>query len=235
MLVQPADGVTQLPVVPVRACTLAPTPDTNVVSQLESVIATVTTNGQPAPGVLVDFLVTAGPNAGNHGTATTDASGLGTFTYTGLGSTGPDSILATGTINSLGFTGATTVVWINSPPPPPTLTYALTETARKCRFKKTIDRPTTTTNVTSICNISYNLTVTNTGMTNTSAFRLRLWAQQGSVFNPSAGVPPRLIRVKALKNNQVATTKFTCRLYSYTPFIYTTDTNNNVLATLQLN
>ena len=55
--------------------------------------ATVTENGQPVPGKVVTFTVTAGPHVGTTGTATTDASGQASFTYTGTNA-GTDTIKA---------------------------------------------------------------------------------------------------------------------------------------------
>jgi len=71
-----------------------------------TVVATVISNGVAKSGLLVNFNV-LGANVGHTGTATTSASGLGTFTYTGT-TVGPDTIRAiAGTA-----TGTATKVWI---------------------------------------------------------------------------------------------------------------------------
>lgn len=60
-------------------------------------------NGQPVANRQVMFTVTSGPNAGNMFTATTDADGNASYTYTGSGGEGTDSIQACFT-NSQGET-----------------------------------------------------------------------------------------------------------------------------------
>jgi len=237
VLVQPADGVTQLPEIPVPSCALSVTPATNNVNQLETVVATVTINGNAAPGVPINFFVTAGPNIGDHVTTTTDASGLGTFTYTGTGGTGTDSISVTGAVNSLAFTGIATAVWINTNSSP-VLTYDLERQSHgKCHIGVRIDTNSlnvVTTNSVEICkSFSFNLTVTNTGQTNTPSFRVRAWAEPDSIFNPNEPVHPQTFRVKPLKNNQMDTIRFRGQRYSNSPFIYITDTSNNVLLAVE--
>ena len=46
-------------------------------------------------GVLVTFIVISGPNAGQSGTAITDLNGVATWAYSGIGTTGTDTIVAT--------------------------------------------------------------------------------------------------------------------------------------------
>jgi hypothetical protein len=75
---------------------LSPTTATNPVGGTHTVTATVRdTNGDPIPNIVVTFKVTAGPNAGQTGTGTTDSGGHATFTYTDTGGAGTDSIVAT--------------------------------------------------------------------------------------------------------------------------------------------
>jgi hypothetical protein len=66
--------------------------------------ALVLSNGVAVPaGTIVTFTVTAGPDLGRSGTATTDASGKATFTFTApfsLTSLAGDTIVATATINN---------------------------------------------------------------------------------------------------------------------------------------
>ncbi len=66
--------------------------------QTHSVTATITAGSAgPQAGVPVTFTVTSGPNAGATGSATTDAAGQATFTYTGvqgLAGLGTDTIQA---------------------------------------------------------------------------------------------------------------------------------------------
>src|SRR3989344_544107 len=84
---------------------LDPQTATNEVGTDHTVTATVTSNGQPASGVLVSFSVTAGPNAGEvsdpntgectvNDDCTTDVAGQVSWTYTGTGGPGLDVITA---------------------------------------------------------------------------------------------------------------------------------------------
>ena len=82
--------------------TLEPGQDTNPVGTRHTVTATVTEQGQPAAGVLVDFDVTAGPNMGQQSppcdaptlTCQTDANGQVSWTYQSNGIAGTDTIRA---------------------------------------------------------------------------------------------------------------------------------------------
>jgi hypothetical protein len=80
--------------------TLTPATATNPTGTKHTVTATVTTNGQPAPGVLVSFSITAGPDMGVGGTCSTDptchtdTNGQVSFTYANNGTAGPDTIQA---------------------------------------------------------------------------------------------------------------------------------------------
>ena len=75
--------------------TLAPTYAINPVGTDHTVTATVVDDtGAPVPGVEVFFDIIAGPNAGGSGSAITDAAGMASFTYTGSGGPGIDTIVA---------------------------------------------------------------------------------------------------------------------------------------------
>jgi hypothetical protein len=79
--------------------------------------------GDPVPGKLVTFTVVSGPNAGDNGSAPSDASGNVTFNYTGTGGSGTDEIQAcistpTGQICS----NTLTFVWTPGPAMIPTMT-----------------------------------------------------------------------------------------------------------------
>ncbi len=68
---------------------------TNPVGTNHTVTATIVdTLGNPVPGVLVTFTVLAGPNAGDSGMGTTNASGEVGFAYSGDGGPGMDVIEA---------------------------------------------------------------------------------------------------------------------------------------------
>lgn len=78
---------------------LSPDDAVNPVGNNHTVTATVTVDdpiaGTPVVGTLVSFEVISGPNAGDNGTDTTDAAGQASFTYTGDGGPGVDTIVAT--------------------------------------------------------------------------------------------------------------------------------------------
>ncbi len=74
---------------------LSPTSASNPMRTQHTVTAKVSNdNGGPVQGALVTFNVISGPNAGDHGTNTTDTNGEATFTYTGDGGVGTDQIQA---------------------------------------------------------------------------------------------------------------------------------------------
>jgi hypothetical protein len=95
--------------------TLTPQTATNTIGSTHTVTATLKDLfGVPQPGELVTFKVDSGPNAGKTGTNTTDANGQATFTYTGSGSAGTDSITAS-FVNANGLTvtsSAVTKEWV---------------------------------------------------------------------------------------------------------------------------
>jgi hypothetical protein len=100
--------------------TLEPESDVNEVGQEHTVIATLTDLlGEPQAGIEVEFNVTSGPNAGELGSNTTDANGIATFTYTGDGGLGTDTIKA-GFINEAGDQVCSQVVtkeWVDETAP----------------------------------------------------------------------------------------------------------------------
>ncbi len=73
---------------------LSPETATNPVGTEHTVTATVGLAEDPLVDVEVAFEVTEGPNAGEAATAATDANGEATFTYTGDGGAGTDTIEA---------------------------------------------------------------------------------------------------------------------------------------------
>ncbi len=92
---QVSNTPTELPCgVSVAGIALSPATATNPVGGSHTVTALVTDLGTPIPGVLVTFNVISGPNAGTTGTATTDAAGQATFTYSDTGGAGTDVITA---------------------------------------------------------------------------------------------------------------------------------------------
>lgn len=77
--------------------TLAPSTGSNVAGSQHTVTATETDSANaPVPNSFVNFTVISGPNVGVIGGGVTDSSGQTSFTYTGKGGPGTDSIKATG-------------------------------------------------------------------------------------------------------------------------------------------
>jgi len=75
--------------------TLAPTYAINPVGTDHTVTATVVDDaGAPVPGIDVTFDIVSGPNSGGSGSSATDADGMASFTYTGSGGPGIDTIIA---------------------------------------------------------------------------------------------------------------------------------------------
>jgi uncharacterized repeat protein (TIGR01451 family) len=109
--------VTTSPATAAVVCSLAPVIGTNTINTTYTATATVTTNGTPAAGVVVNFDVIAGPNLGNNGTSSTDGSGHASFSYSSA-VTGTDTVQAAGLVSSLSFTGTATEVWLAANIPP---------------------------------------------------------------------------------------------------------------------
>ena len=129
-----ADGTSGTPYIIARGVEvisdidLSPDGGVNEVGTDHTVTAHVTTDdplpGTPVVNTLVTFTVLSGPNAGVTGTATTNASGLASFTYTGSRGVGTDVIVAT-FVDSSGVTQTSGTVekhWVDPTPVPPTST-----------------------------------------------------------------------------------------------------------------
>jgi uncharacterized repeat protein (TIGR03803 family) len=89
-------------------CVLSPSPATNMVGTLETVIATVSSNGVALVGVNVGFSVISGPNAPRVNSGVTDSSGQASFSYTGGSTPGVDKIRVT----CLGSATTTNITWV---------------------------------------------------------------------------------------------------------------------------
>lgn len=93
---------------------LAPPSQSHVLGDTATVQASLTNScGQPLQNVAVTFAVTSGPNTGVTGTATTNSSGLASFSYTSS-TAGTDTLVAStsnpaGTISSNGVQ----VIWLS--------------------------------------------------------------------------------------------------------------------------
>ncbi len=112
---------------PATKLTLDPKTATNTAGVQHCVTATVVdANGNPTPGVVVNFTV-AGPNGPLTGTGTTDANGVATFCYTGTHA-GTDTISAYADTNGDGIQQANepsdTATKTYTPDKPATLTLS---------------------------------------------------------------------------------------------------------------
>ncbi len=120
----------------VEGIILTPPTDTNPVGTTHTVTATVRdSQANPVVGVTVTFEVTSGPNAGDTGTAVTDANGEATFTYTGDGGPGTDIIEGSFTDSNTGQLKTDTAekVWVASD-----------STAPTCLLQNVVSGPPTT-------------------------------------------------------------------------------------------
>ncbi len=86
----------------VSGLTLTPATATNPINTQHTVTALVKDNiNNPVPGVVVDFEILSGPNAGATGSATTDANGEATFSWSSS-TDGVDTVQASITITPAG-------------------------------------------------------------------------------------------------------------------------------------
>jgi hypothetical protein len=106
--------------------TLDPPSDTNPVGEDHTVTATVEEGGVPLDAD-VEFVVTAGPNAGDSGTDDTDGNGEATFTYTGDGGAGTDTIQAC-VVDFPELCATATKTWVEPTPTPTPTPLAATAT-----------------------------------------------------------------------------------------------------------
>ncbi|MEK6643306.1 MAG: Ig-like domain-containing protein [Planctomycetota bacterium] len=94
-------------------CMLTPANDTNQINTPHIITIDVTKNGVAQPGVIVGFEIVSGPNTGITDVGLTNALGRTTFTYTGAGGAGMDTINATGTVGGFAFLCTATKTWID--------------------------------------------------------------------------------------------------------------------------
>ena len=116
------------------------------------------------------------------------------------------------------------------------LTFSFSNVVQSCKSKSKIEKKLMITNITTTCTIAFDLVVSNTGVTNSRTAAVQFWGGQGSNFNPDVGalflgknVSPlaedktKAVKIKAVfKGDQSGT------------FIFATDTNRNVLASVEV-
>jgi CSLREA domain-containing protein len=94
--------------------TLIPPTSLNPVGTSHTVTTTVRVNCSPAVGVTVTFNIMSGPNAGQMGAVTTNALGQASFTYTSNGTTGTDTIQASGSASGMPFSVTAQKTWASA-------------------------------------------------------------------------------------------------------------------------
>ena len=147
---------------------LAPGTATNPVNTNHTVTTTVTRSGAPVSGVPVTFSVVSGPNIGTTGTATSNAAGVASFTYSSA-TAGTDTIQASAPDGSATRTSnSVTKTW--TPVAAPTLTATMVASPAA---------------VTAGSSVLYDLTITNTGGT------------QATGVSAAVDLPPNTTLVRA--------------------------------------
>lgn len=123
--------------------TLDPASATNNLGTDHTVTATVELRDEPAPDVDVSFDITDGPNAGETATGTTDDAGQASFTFTGDGGAGTDTIEAC-FLDELEEEQCTTATkeWVEAAPSPtPTPTAVAEEVQEPVALPETGGEP----------------------------------------------------------------------------------------------
>lgn len=93
-------------------CSLAPAADTNQENTQHTVTITVLRNGAPAPGIDITYNIISGPNTGLVLMNSTNGAGHSSFTYTGAGGSGTDTIRATGEVDGVPILCTATKTWL---------------------------------------------------------------------------------------------------------------------------
>ena len=96
------------------SCTLDPAHDINPVGSDHSLTVKVISSGFDVSGQVVNFEVISGPNLGTANVGVADTNGETTFTYTGFGGIGTDTIRASGSFGGVNFSCTATKQWISS-------------------------------------------------------------------------------------------------------------------------
>jgi hypothetical protein len=107
---------------PVVECSLSPDTATSPVGSNHTVTASVTSDGSPVSDRSVTFTIVSGPNAGTTAADTTDSNGQASFTYTGSGGPGNDTIEARGTLGLIPFSCTAIQTWTEDVTVTPTAT-----------------------------------------------------------------------------------------------------------------
>jgi hypothetical protein len=185
----------------------------------------VTSTAPLPPGGSLAFTFTSASSpttmAGNSGFYSTTPIGT-SFVYSGPPETGASEQFVVETVPG------------PSVNPTNLVSFSFSNIVQACKSKIGVDKKTETTNSTTTCKLSLLLVGTNFGVANSPAFSVLVWAGQGSNFDSSAGLPPATEKVKALKIDKLDKIKLkdTFDGSQSGTFIFCTDTNNNVLASV---
>ncbi len=116
------------------------------------------------------------------------------------------------------------------------VTYSLSSVAQTCKTKTKINKKTETTNATTTCTVAFDLVVSNVGATSNPKFSVLLWFEQGCTFNPTVGPAPLSKKVSALKEDKSDKIKVKAKVNGDQAgtFVFATDTENNVLAFVEV-
>ena len=114
------------------------------------------------------------------------------------------------------------------------VTFSFSNVVQICKSKTKINKKAMTTNVTTTCTVNLDLIVTNTGVTNTAPFSVLVWPGQGSSF--ISGTLSQIVKVAGLPENKAAAVKVKDVFFGDQAgtFIFATDTNQNVLASVEV-
>lgn len=109
---------------------LSPLTATNPVGTDHTVTATLTqtleATPSPVAGATITFAISSGPNAGVTGSCVTDANGQCTFTYTGSGGPGTDTIVGSTIVGGATKSATASKTWGAGPTPTATATATAT-------------------------------------------------------------------------------------------------------------
>jgi hypothetical protein len=116
------------------------------------------------------------------------------------------------------------------------VSLSFSNVVQACRSRSRINRMTGMTNVTTTCRLSLQLVATNIGVTNSPVFNVLVWAGQGSNFDASVGLSPVTEKVRALRINKLEKIRLRDTFASSQTgtFIFCTDTNRNVITSVQI-